>query len=200
MKIKEIFQSVQGEGSYTGCPVVFVRFAGCPVGCSWCDTNYKEGKDMTAEEVSIEVQKLATSGIVVITGGEPTAQLPALRELTKLLHIRGYEVHIETSGYVDLDYDMFDWIVCSPKPNLNYKVPEYVDELKYVVDENFTPDVIPWHKRSLLGNKHRIWLQPCDYGKDNPLTKKCLQKALKLVQENSDLRLGMQAHKVWEVE
>lgn len=38
--INEMFQTLQGEGVYTGVPAIFIRLQGCPVGCSWCDTKH----------------------------------------------------------------------------------------------------------------------------------------------------------------
>ena len=38
--INEIFQTIQGEGVFTGLPAIFVRLQGCPVGCPWCDTRH----------------------------------------------------------------------------------------------------------------------------------------------------------------
>lgn len=38
--INEIFQTLQGEGVFTGVPAIFVRLQRCPVGCSWCDTKH----------------------------------------------------------------------------------------------------------------------------------------------------------------
>ncbi len=40
MRITEIFHSIQGESSYAGQPCVFVRLTGCPLRCTWCDTDY----------------------------------------------------------------------------------------------------------------------------------------------------------------
>ncbi len=38
--VNEIFETIQGEATYTGTPAVFVRLQGCPVGCPWCDTKH----------------------------------------------------------------------------------------------------------------------------------------------------------------
>ncbi len=40
LNINEMFETIQGEGAYTGIPSVFVRLQGCPVGCPWCDTKH----------------------------------------------------------------------------------------------------------------------------------------------------------------
>ncbi|VTR58202.1 7-carboxy-7-deazaguanine synthase [Serratia fonticola] len=42
--INEMFQTLQGEGYFTGVPAIFIRLQGCPVGCSWCDTKTHLGK------------------------------------------------------------------------------------------------------------------------------------------------------------
>ncbi len=43
--INEMFQTLQGEGYFTGVPAIFIRLQGCPVGCSWCDTKHTWEKD-----------------------------------------------------------------------------------------------------------------------------------------------------------
>ncbi|STL83083.1 7-carboxy-7-deazaguanine synthase; queosine biosynthesis [Escherichia coli] len=42
--INEMFQTLQGEGYFTGVPAIFIRLQGCPVGCAWCDTKTHLGK------------------------------------------------------------------------------------------------------------------------------------------------------------
>ena len=69
-KINEIFYSLQGEGFHTGTPAVFVRFSGCNLKCSFCDTNHEEGQWMSDEEI---IRKVVCypARMVVLTGGEP---------------------------------------------------------------------------------------------------------------------------------
>lgn len=101
--INEIFQTIQGEGIFTGLPAIFVRLQGCPVGCPWCDTRHTWVVD-PAREVGKEAvldrsnesdcwSQLSTTQIiksftdlgyqarhVVITGGEPCLDLPGSRQ------------------------------------------------------------------------------------------------------------------------
>jgi 7-carboxy-7-deazaguanine synthase len=74
MIINEIFYSLQGEGMLTGVPSVFVRLAGCPLRCKWCDTKFawseSAGEFHTAEEVKKKIEVYPTQHVVV-TGGEP---------------------------------------------------------------------------------------------------------------------------------
>lgn len=100
MQIIEIYRSIQGESSFAGLPCIFVRLAACNLRCVWCDSEYTftGGRKMTAEEVEREIQGLAPSGLVEITGGEPMLQE---RELVPMMHrliARGYTLLLETSG------------------------------------------------------------------------------------------------------
>jgi 7-carboxy-7-deazaguanine synthase len=97
----ELYKSLQGESSFSGFPCVFIRFAGCNLRCSWCDSEYTftGGKKFTEDEVLVQVRRLSPNGgLVEITGGEPMLQesevVPLMRHLLDL----GYTVLIETSG------------------------------------------------------------------------------------------------------
>ncbi len=102
MKISEIFYSVQGEGTLTGTPSVFVRTSGCNLRCTWCDTPYTswapEGDGMSLPDIVGEVRRHPAAHVVV-TGGEPMVQ-PAIVELTQLLRGAGMHITIETAGTV----------------------------------------------------------------------------------------------------
>jgi len=50
--INEMFQTLQGEGYFTGVPAIFIRLQGCPVGCAWCDTKHTWDK-LADREVSL---------------------------------------------------------------------------------------------------------------------------------------------------
>jgi 7-carboxy-7-deazaguanine synthase len=61
MKVNEIFYSIQGEGFLAGVPSVFIRLAGCPLYCRWCDTKYAwdktQGTDYDVDEIVRTVQQ-----------------------------------------------------------------------------------------------------------------------------------------------
>ena len=138
-KINEIFETIQGEGQYTGTPSLFVRLQGCPVGCSWCDTKQtweqdeqdkvpvelmiaKTGDDpkwstMTAQQVlDLFIQQGYRAKHVVITGGEPC--MFDLMPLCELLHSQGYSTQIETSGTFEIQAPEATWVTVSPKVNM----------------------------------------------------------------------------------
>ena len=139
LKINEMFETIQGEGAYTGIPAIFVRLQGCPVGCSWCDTKHTWTLDnalvTTADQVlnktseSEHFFEIDENGIlalfnqqgyvakhVVITGGEPC--MYDLIPLTQLLHKQGYSTQIETSGTYDIHCDAQTYVTVSPKINM----------------------------------------------------------------------------------
>ncbi len=101
MQIIEIYKSLQGESTYAGLPCVFVRFMGCNLRCTWCDSEYTftGGHRMTIEEVLQEVQTLSPGGgLVEITGGEPMLQEKEVVPLMQRLLDDGFTVLLETSG------------------------------------------------------------------------------------------------------
>lgn len=105
MQVVEIFKSIEGEGKRTGLPTTFIRFYGCSLRCSYCDTKYSyegtEYKNMTVDEIIAEVEALGCQNIT-ITGGEPLFQLDLLPLLKKLFKAGNYWVNIETNGAEDL--------------------------------------------------------------------------------------------------
>ncbi|OGW60250.1 MAG: 7-carboxy-7-deazaguanine synthase QueE [Nitrospirae bacterium RBG_16_64_22] len=103
MKVTEIFRSIQGESTFAGLPCAFVRLAGCPLRCSYCDTAYAQGggREMSVADV---VERVAALGdrLVEVTGGEPLAQEEVYPLLSALLE-RDHTILLETSGAVPTD-------------------------------------------------------------------------------------------------
>lgn len=102
VRLTEIFLSLQGESTSVGLPTVFIRLTGCPLRCTYCDTEYAfhGGNSMGIAEVLNEVGSLGARRVTV-TGGEPLAQRGALPLLTALCD-QGYAVSLETSGALDV--------------------------------------------------------------------------------------------------
>ena len=102
MRITEIFHSIQGESSFAGQPCVFVRLTGCPLRCTWCDTDYAffGGREYSIDETLARVNTYGCH-LVEVTGGEPLAQPECLPLLSRLCDA-GYTVLLETSGAVDI--------------------------------------------------------------------------------------------------
>ncbi|HEY0171613.1 MAG TPA: radical SAM protein [Pyrinomonadaceae bacterium] len=103
LRVMEIFRSVQGESTHAGRPCTFVRLTGCPMRCVWCDSEYTftGGERVSFDDVMRQVRAYGCQ-LVEVTGGEPLAQKNAF-ELIRRLCDEGYEVLIETGGYVSTE-------------------------------------------------------------------------------------------------
>ncbi|WP_152451571.1 7-carboxy-7-deazaguanine synthase QueE [Microbulbifer sp. THAF38] len=103
LRISEIFYSLQGEARESGLPTVFVRLTGCPLRCTYCDSEYAfyGGERMTLEQILLQVQSHPARHVCV-TGGEPLAQ-PNCLPLLEALCDAGYSVSLETSGAMPVD-------------------------------------------------------------------------------------------------
>lgn len=102
LRISEIFYSLQGETNTVGIPTVFVRLTGCPLRCSYCDTEYAftGGEKFSQVEIIGKIQAFNCQ-YVTITGGEPLAQPGCNALMVKLLDL-GFTVSLETSGALDV--------------------------------------------------------------------------------------------------
>jgi 7-carboxy-7-deazaguanine synthase len=102
LKLTEIFLSLQGEADSVGWPTIFVRLTGCPLRCTYCDTQYAfyGGEWFSVDDV---VARVAAFNVrhVCVTGGEPLAQ-KGVHELMRRLCDRGLQVSLETSGALDI--------------------------------------------------------------------------------------------------
>lgn len=117
MKINSIFKSINGEinAFHQGSICTFIRFAGCPLTCRYCDTayaqNFSSGKEMTLSQIMDEVENLKCKTIT-ITGGEPLAQKLDCFELVRTLVHNGYRISIETNGSFEIEKTWpVSWVV-----------------------------------------------------------------------------------------
>jgi 7-carboxy-7-deazaguanine synthase len=220
MQIIEIYRSIQGESSFAGLPCTFVRLAACNLRCVWCDSEYtfSGGRKITAEEVEKEVEKLAPSGLVEFTGGEPMLQERELVPLMKGLLSSGYTLLLETSGERALDnvpaavHKIVD-VKCpgsgeggSFRPgNLNTLTSG--DEIKFVVadrgDYEFARDFI--RQNGLESKVGSVILSPAfrkDPSRERDAANCMLDPRMLaewILEDRLNVRLGLQIHKfIWE--
>ena len=112
-KTVEIFDSIQGEGSWVGKPVTFIRLFGCNCNCPFCDEPlHKESKNIT--KLSAEnILKLCKQKYVVITGGEPS--LNNINPLIMYLQKHRKIVGVESNGYKYTNISSANLVTLSPK-------------------------------------------------------------------------------------
>ena len=134
LQLAEIFYSVQGEGTWTGTPAVFVRLAGCNLSCAFCDTDYALGFFASVDDLIARV-RAAGGGcpMVILTGGEPLAQRDTA-DLIDALRNDGRRVHIESNGTIDVPLEPDVWLTVSPKDRLHPRMAARANEVKLIVD------------------------------------------------------------------
>ena len=134
LKIVEIFASLQGEGLRQGAPTIFVRFSGCNLRCSFCDTRYawQGGTDVTTAQALAQVRKMRRrlkTEWICLTGGEPLLQ--DISGFVADLRKDGMKIQVETNAtaYHPL---RVDWYTVSPKPPRFFYREEYRKQAKEV--------------------------------------------------------------------
>jgi 7-carboxy-7-deazaguanine synthase len=174
LAMAEVFYSIQGEGTWTGLPAVFVRLAGCNLACDFCDTDYSTKSYAGIEEIVRAVR--AAGGdcpTVILTGGEPLAQAQA-PDLIDALRRDGRRVHVESNGtiYTALPDDV--WLCVSPKERVDPRMAARADEAKLIVDERVPEEHLSQFAQTPVillqpeGNKPRNVTVALDYVKAHP--------------------------------
>jgi len=135
-KVVEKFVSVNGEGLLSGQLAVFIRFAGCNLNCSYCDTSWANEANvsytlMTAQDIYEYIISTNVNN-VTLTGGEPLLQEKLNELLEKLSKHKNLNVEIETNGSVPLD--KFLNLNNPPSFTMDYKLPSSNMENKMVLD------------------------------------------------------------------
>ncbi len=202
--VKEIFYTLQGEGTNAGRPAIFCRFSGCNLWtgreedranaiCQFCDTDFigtdgiGGGKFKTASDLVNTVIKHWPSNsdeppFIVCTGGEPLLQLD--QELVDALHSKNFIIAVESNGTIEPPTGI-DWLCISPKMGSSMIVTKG-HELKLVypqIDGN--PEQF-----ENLDFKH-FYLQPMD----SPHLVENTKAAVNYCKANPKWHLSVQTHK-----
>lgn len=203
--VKEIFYSLQGEGTHAGRPAIFYRFSGCNLWtgrekdrhraiCTFCDTDFvgigpDGGKFETPEALADAVAAHWPSNnghgrpFVVCTGGEPLLQLDSPAVLA--LQERGFEVAIETNGTLEPPPEI-DWVCVSPKAGSN-TILRRGDELKLVYPQDRA------RPEEFDGDDYRFfYLQPMD----GPEQGRNIKLAVEYCLAHPQWKLSLQTHKL----
>jgi|SRR5579862_6975478 len=155
LQLSEIFYSIQGEGTWTGTPAVFVRLAGCNLACDFCDTDYSTKLFASVGEIVATVRNVGSDcPMVVLTGGEPLAQRETV-ELIDALRRDGRRVHIESNGTIFTELPDDVWLCVSPKERVDERMARRANEAKLIVDRR-----IPVEHLEFFAEKPTILLQP----------------------------------------
>jgi 7-carboxy-7-deazaguanine synthase len=206
--IKEMFYTLQGEGTHAGRPAVFCRFAGCNLWtgreadratavCKFCDTDFVGtdgtggGKFATAEELAARIAShwpatYAASKYVVFTGGEPLLQLDTA--LIDAMHAQGFEVAIETNGTLPVPAGV-DWICVSPKVGSKLVV-ERGNEIKVV---------IPQAQQALADYESLDFQHFYVQAMDGPDAARNVRLAIETCKNNPRWKLSLQTHKLLQI-
>lgn len=202
LKITETFVSIQGEADAVGWPTYFIRLTGCPLRCTYCDTEYAfHGGEWHEIDALVETARAAGVRHVCVTGGEPLAQRACLELLTALCDA-GFAVSLETSGALDVSAvdPRVSRVVDVKTPtsgeaqrnrleNLPLLGPQ--DQLKFVVcsraDYDWARDFLREHARDL---RAQVLLSPA-WGLVEPR-----DLAEWIIEDRLPARLQLQLHKL----
>jgi 7-carboxy-7-deazaguanine synthase len=219
--VNEVFESIQGEGAFTGLPSIFVRLQGCPVGCPWCDTKHtwevKSELETSSDIIMMQNEEtedyFATDaeGLfalfkrhsyqakhLVITGGEPC--MFDLSALTASAIAQGFSVQIETSGTFEIKCHEDTWVTLSPKINMKggFEIRDdallRANEIKHAIAmEKHVEELDQLLARPALKSIPLIYLQPISMQKR--ATELAVATCIK-----RNWRLSLQTHKFIGVE
>lgn len=126
--IIEVFSSFQGEGPLIGQRQIFVRFAGCNLNCSYCDTQDSKSKNagtlMSVREVVSKINEILTPDCATIsfTGGEPSLYPDFISEVSKNFNLK---IMLETNGTLPNNIDLIEQLDIV---SLDIKLNEHFDD------------------------------------------------------------------------
>lgn len=212
--IKEIFESVQGEGPYIGYNQLFIRFSKCNLKCKFCDTDFiSDLKEYTAQELKDIVNSHKNVHSISLTGGEPLLDTDFLCEFLPLISSK---VYLETNGtlYENLEkiinyIDIISMDIKLQSSSLNpdtfsnhekfIKIAKAASKeiyLKVVFDENISDNEILKTASLAKENNLLLVLQPKMDGEILNLSPDFIYKTYyKFLKNYKNVRLIPQVHK-----
>lgn len=223
-KIKEVFESIQGEGPVVGCKQLFIRFCGCNLNCSYCDTDFdiENAVIYTPEQLANKVIKefdLSKLHSISLTGGEPLLHTDFINEFINIIcpKYNNLKIYLETNAtlYEQLikiknKTDIISADIKLPSATgkdtfeLHDKFLEQCNGVytfaKIVFDEKITDEEI--RKCTALGEKYSIELilQPKMNGDKISTDKNFIESAFnKFLEHYTKVRLIPQVHKFLDV-
>jgi len=135
--VSDIFISIQGEGVFVGEKQTFVRFYGCNLTCSFCDTKLYTWQDTGVDELRGRIRSLNGSDpakYISLTGGEPLLHAGFLKAAIPVMRDDGYKIYLETNGtlYNELDkvIDLMDVVAMDIKLPSSCGLPDMWDDHK----------------------------------------------------------------------
>lgn len=202
LRVIETFSSIQGEGSFVGTPMFFIRFAGCNLQAPnhtcrlWDNSIMKCDTDLSRPQ-TVEFDRISFGEYhVCITGGEPFLQSSEiLMELVRYFTSNGRTVHFETNGTIPIPQWFFDRCYVTVSPKLNYRTDNIyrAHEIKLLINEATDPFEISAHIRQ----RPNVYL--CPVNRAHTICNQNLRYALDLLKHFPQWRLGIQAHKYWKL-
>ena len=217
VKVREVFTSIQGEGRYVGYKQIFIRFCGCNLDCSFCDTDFdvKNAKEYTVEDLIDLINTHKDCHSVSLTGGEPLLHAGFLKNFLQLCPLPVYlETNATLVGEVKEVIDYIDYISADIKlpsctggnqlwdeHNSFFEATSHKDLFaKIVFDSNITEEEII--NCCKLGAKYGIELilQPMMIGNDSSVDTKFIQDVFdRFLIKYKKVRVIPQVHKYLNV-
>jgi 7-carboxy-7-deazaguanine synthase len=217
LMISETFHSLQGEGTYCGTPMHFIRLAGCNVGRHPSQVEWEIARDrdfpilktgriayvchtydgrpffcdtdfQKGEPVNlVDLLDQTWERHICITGGEPLLHVDKLFELADECQARGIMLHTESSGTIK---ELIPgWLTISPKEGFLEDMIDWADEVKLLVDPGFKLSEVP----SCIRDHGNVFIQPInDELSVNMTNYKLCEEVLRV---RPDWKLSVQLHK-----
>ncbi len=215
-KVAEVFRSVQGEAKYAGVQQTFIRFFGCNVSCSYCDTSLSRYRCLNVAQLKKNVlSRRVRTGWIVLTGGEPLCQADFLTYFLPQVKRPGRKIYLETNATLPGEFKKVakwcDVISFDIKLPSAVERKTYWDEhreffsairkkevfFKLVIAPQTKPEEIK-HVAQFMKDKKKyiLYLQPEFSSFKKKLVTNMLGFQNYLLRDGLDVRLSVQIHKI----